>query len=104
MSEMEAAVSSRTRISPMWIIPVVAVVAGIWMVAQSYLSEGPTVTIEFATAEGLAANKTKVRMLSVEVGIVEEVALKPDMSGVLTVLIRLSGPRSPARFSCIRFP
>ena len=86
MSEIQAAVSSRTRISPMWIIPVVAVVAGIWMVAQSYLNEGPTVSIEFKTAAGLAANKTKIKMLSVDIGIVELVTLKPDMSGVLVTV------------------
>jgi paraquat-inducible protein B len=82
MSELAPSISTRTRVSPLWIIPIVALVAGIWMVVQSYLSEGPTITINFATAEGLAAGKTKVKMLSVEVGLVEAVALNKDMSGV----------------------
>jgi paraquat-inducible protein B len=82
MTDTAPLISTRTRVSPLWIIPIVALVAGIWMVVQSYLSEGPTITINFETAEGLTAGKTKVKMLSVEVGLVEAVSLNKDMSGV----------------------
>jgi len=86
MSELEPSVSSRTGISPLWIIPIVALVAGIWMVVQNYLSQGPTISVEFKTAESLVAGKTKVKMLDVDVGQVESVTLKPDLSGVKAVI------------------
>lgn len=82
MTDNAPSISSRTRVSPLWIIPVAALVAGIWMVVQTYLSEGPTITIEFKTAEGLAAGKTRVKMLNVDVGLVEEVTLNEAMDGV----------------------
>ena len=94
MTDNAASISTRTRVSPLWIIPIVALVAGIWMVVQSYLSEGPTITINFETAEGLAAGKTKVKMLSVEVGLVEAVSLNKDMTGV-KVTVSLDKAVSP---------
>jgi len=94
MSELEPTVSRKKRISPLWIVPVVALVAGIWMVVQSYLSQGPTITIEFKTAEGLEEGKTKVKMLNVDVGVVEEVRLKKDVSGV-TATVQLDKEIAP---------
>jgi len=82
MTDLEPDVSTRAGVSPMWIIPIVALVAGIWMVVQSYLSEGPTIEIHFQTAAGLEEGKTKVKMLAVDVGLVEEVVLNEDVSGV----------------------
>jgi paraquat-inducible protein B len=82
MTDLEPDVSTRAGVSPMWIIPIVALVAGVWMVVQSYLSEGPTIRIHFQTAAGLEEGKTKVKMLAVDVGLVEEVVLNDDISGV----------------------
>ena len=86
MAELEPTITTRARLSPLWIIPAVALVAGIWMVVQAYLAEGPTVMIEFRTAEGLEEGKTKIKMLDVEVGIVEEVRLKEDVSGIIATV------------------
>lgn len=83
MSEAEAVVTRGRRPAAIWLLPVVAAVLGIWMVIYNYLSEGPTVTIEFATAKGLEAGKTRIRALEVDVGVVEEVRLKDDLSGVV---------------------
>ncbi len=88
MSELDPNISSGKRVSPLWIVPAVAVVAGIWMMAHAVLTEGPTITIHFETAEGLEEGKTKVKMLNVGVGLVEEVTLKPDASGV-TATVKL---------------
>ncbi len=88
MSELDPNISSGKRVSPLWIVPAVAVVAGIWMVAHAMLTEGPTITIHFETAAGLEEGKTKVKMLEVGVGLVEEVILKPDASGV-TATVKL---------------
>lgn len=86
MSEVAPSISKKARVSPLWIIPLVALVAGIWMVTQAYLAEGPTITVSFETADGIEAGKTKVKMLAVEVGLVEEITLKEDISGVLATI------------------
>jgi paraquat-inducible protein B len=83
VSEAEAVVSSRKRPAAIWLVPIVALVLGIWMVIYSYMSEGPTITIEFETAQGVEAGKTNIRALEVDVGVVEAVHLKDDLSGVI---------------------
>ncbi|HZL99445.1 MAG TPA: MlaD family protein, partial [Planctomycetota bacterium] len=54
----------------------------------------PEIRIEFSTADGLEAGKTKLRFKSVEVGEVETVELKSDLSGVI-VTARM-GPKTEA--------
>lgn len=82
MAEMKPTVSRGRKFSAIWIIPLVALLIGVWMVIHTAMTEGPTITIEFNTAEGLEAGKTKVRLLSHEIGLVETVVLKEDVSGV----------------------
>ncbi|MGB5763135.1 MAG: intermembrane transport protein PqiB [Sedimenticolaceae bacterium] len=86
MSENKPSVSRGRKFSGVWIIPLVAVAIGAWMVIHTAMTEGPTITIEFKTAEGLEAGKTKVRILSHEIGLVEDVVLKADVSGVIATV------------------
>ena len=88
MSEMKATVSSGRKFSAIWILPLVTLVVGVIIVVHSMMTEGPTITIDFATADGLDVGKTKVRLLSVNVGVVENVSIKEDLSGV-TATIKL---------------
>ncbi|MBL4782351.1 MAG: intermembrane transport protein PqiB [Porticoccaceae bacterium] len=82
MSEMKATVSSGRKFSAIWILPLVTLIVGLVVVVHSMLTQGPTITIDFATAEGLEVGKTKIRLLSVNVGVVESVSIKEDLSGV----------------------
>ena len=58
-------IDKRKRLSVIWIIPIVALALGLWMVVHTKLSEGPLIHIQFETAEGLVAAKTKVKYLNV---------------------------------------
>jgi paraquat-inducible protein B len=73
----------RRRISFVWIIPIVAVAIGGWLAYTTIAEKGPTITISFKTAEGLEAGKTKVKFKDVDIGQVESVTFKPDLSGVV---------------------
>lgn len=85
----EAVISdSQRRFTAVWILPLVAIVAGIWVIIHSYLNEGPQVSVTFATAEGLKAGETKVKRLSVELGVVSDVYLNEGYNDV-TVIIKL---------------
>jgi paraquat-inducible protein B len=68
----------RTRLSAVWLIPILAAAAGGWVAVTRVLAEGPEVTIEFATAEGLAAGKTKISYNGVEVGTLTDIDLSDD--------------------------
>ena len=69
-----------------WIIPILALVVGLWMVIHTKLSEGPTITIRFENANGLVANKTKVEYLNVAVGQVQDVRLNKNKDGVVVTI------------------
>lgn len=78
----EAVVAARSRISVVWLIPLVAVLIGAWLVYQNYAGRGPEILIEFKTAEGLMAGKTRIKLKDVDVGLVEEVRVTDDLQHV----------------------
>lgn len=83
MTEAETVVkSTRIRIAPIWIVPIAAVVLGLWLAINAYLSQGPTVEIKFASANGIEEGKTLVKVLSVDIGLVTDIRLSDDMKGV----------------------
>ena len=69
--------------SLVWLIPLVAVGIGLWLAWTTFAHQGPVVRITFATAEGLEAGQTRVRYREVEVGMVEDVRVLPDLSGIV---------------------
>jgi paraquat-inducible protein B len=71
-----------TRISIVWIIPILAAVMAIGIAIQRVLSEGPTITIVFKAGEGLEAGKTFVKYKDVNIGQVTAVQLASDSSSV----------------------
>lgn len=86
MAELKPTLSSRKRVSPIWIIPIVALVLGIWMVIHTFMTEGPEIQIRFNTADGVEAGKTKVKLRNVDIGLVENVSLSEDMEGVVVTI------------------
>lgn len=85
----EALVDDRRRVSLVWLIPLVAVLAALWLGYRTYTQQGPLVSITFLTAQGLEAGKTRVRFKDVDVGVVEAIELTRDLSKV-RVRVRLS--------------
>ena len=71
-----------TRISVVWIIPILAAVVAIGIAVQRIMSEGPTITIVFNAASGLEAGKTFVKYKDVNIGQVTAVKLSSDHSKV----------------------
>jgi len=82
--ESKAVAKKRTRLSLVWIIPIVAAVVGAWVAVTRILGEGPKITIVFKSAEGLEAGKTKIEYNGVEVGTVTTVRLSEDHKHVIT--------------------
>ncbi|MFK0375129.1 intermembrane transport protein PqiB [Pandoraea sp. NPDC090278] len=78
------AIEPRKRWAPslVWLIPLVAAVIGLSLVAKVLIERGPSVTIDFKTAEGLEAGKTKVKYKEVDIGTVKSIELSEDLSHV----------------------
>jgi paraquat-inducible protein B len=72
----------RTRISVIWIIPILAALVAIGIAVQRILSEGPTITIIFTAAEGIEAGKTLIKYKDVAIGRVTAVHLTPTYTRV----------------------
>jgi paraquat-inducible protein B len=79
-----AAVARRKRrqISLVWIVPLVAVVIGIYLVVHALRTTGPTIQIQFKTAEGIEAGKTKIKYKNVDFGTVDTITLGKDRNAV----------------------
>jgi paraquat-inducible protein B len=82
--ESRVVAKSRTRLSLVWIVPIVAALAGAWVAVTRILAEGPEIRIVFRSAEGLEAGKTKIEYNGVEVGIVMTIRLSDDHRSVIT--------------------
>lgn len=72
----------RSRLSIVWIIPVLAVLVGIGIAVQRIRAEGPTITIVFRSAEGIEAGKTFIRYKDVIIGQVKTVQFTEDYQNV----------------------
>jgi paraquat-inducible protein B len=79
----QAQIKESNAISKAWIVPLVALSIGLWMVYYQWTNQGPLITIEFNTAEGLEADKTKIKTRDVDIGVVKKIELKPDLTGVI---------------------
>jgi paraquat-inducible protein B len=76
----------QTRLSLVWIIPILAAVVGAWVAATRIMSEGQEISIEFNSAEGLQAGKTKIHYKGVEVGTLETIRLSEDHRHVIATV------------------
>ncbi|MDB5988514.1 MAG: Paraquat-inducible protein [Nevskia sp.] len=85
-----------------WLVPLVAALAAVVLVARTYLNSGPSISITFETAEGLEAGKTEVRYKDVVVGKVKQLLLSKDHKEV-TVHVDLSNTASGVAVADTRF-
>ena len=77
-----------------WLVPAVALVIGAWLAISHYLERGTTIIISFRTAEGLQAGKTKIKYKDIDVGVITEINLAPDLSGVVATAELVKGAES----------
>jgi paraquat-inducible protein B len=65
--------------SPVWLIPLAALLIGCWLLFQTWYQQGPTVVVQFANAEGIESGKTEVRYKAVSVGKLKKLKLSDDL-------------------------
>src|SRR5690606_39162807 len=81
--EPEVVQREKGRISWIWLVPLVALLAGASLLVRDWLQTGPEVTVSFESAEGLEVGLTKLRYRDVAVGAVSDIRVAPDRSRVL---------------------
>ncbi|MGJ7509980.1 intermembrane transport protein PqiB [Variovorax sp. GT1P44] len=88
--------------SLIWVIPIVAALVGVTLVARILMERGPEIVLTFRTAEGLEAGKTAVKYKDVQIGTVQSIRLAHDRSHV-RVLVQLKKEASAFTAKDTRF-
>jgi len=81
--ESKTIVKKKTRLSLVWIIPIVAALIGAWVAVTTIMNEGPKITIVLKSAEGLEAGKTKIHYNGVDIGTIKMIRLTDDHRNVI---------------------
>ena len=68
--------------SVVWLIPLIALIAGGWLLVKDIRNRGPVVTLLMDSAEGIEVNNTVIKVLNVDVGRVTRIKLRDDQKGV----------------------
>ncbi|PLX84456.1 MAG: paraquat-inducible protein B, partial [Desulfuromonas sp.] len=79
----KALVQTKQSFSVIWVVPLIALLIGGWLAYKAAAEKGPTITITFASADGLEADKTLIKFKDVEIGKVVRIELLNDLSGVI---------------------
>ncbi|MEO9946205.1 MAG: intermembrane transport protein PqiB [Paraglaciecola sp.] len=82
----DAIVTEKRSVSKIWLIPLITLLIALWMTYYHWANQGPLITIEFDTATGLEAGKTKVKTRDVDIGVVNKIVLSDDLSSVLVTV------------------
>ncbi|HEX3397695.1 MAG TPA: MlaD family protein [Steroidobacteraceae bacterium] len=97
LEDLPAAVPARSvwgRLPLVWILPAVVVLAGGFVVIREKLAQGTSIEIRFENAEGLEANKTKIRYKDVEIGEVRDIRVGDDRKEVIVTADILGNAQS----------
>jgi paraquat-inducible protein B len=94
MSDPVPSASNLSRTLVVWLVPLIALAASGWLLHRQYRDRGPVIAIDFANGAGLQAGKTPLLHKGVAVGLVQDVALKPDLDGV-RVRVELDASAAP---------
>ena len=80
-----AVVKNIQAISPVWLVPVVAVVIALWLAVQAQLQKGSIVEIYFDSAHDIKAGQTAIKLNDVKVGVVKDLSLSDDLKSVKVI-------------------
>ena len=73
---------SRRGISPIWILPVVALLIASWLVYKSVIDAGIMVTIRFDNAQGIEKGKTQVIYRGMPIGVVKNLSISKSFRSI----------------------
>lgn len=80
-----ATVQRISSISPIWIVPAVALAIALWLAVQARMEKGATIEIEFSSAADIIPGQTQIRLKDVRIGMVKDVRLTRDLKSVRVI-------------------
>jgi len=76
-------VSAKKGFSPVWILPIVALLIGLGLIAKSYLNAGIIITLQVPAADGIVDGKTRVLFKGIAAGVVKDRDITDDLQHVV---------------------
>ena len=70
-------------ISPIWLLPTLAVLLGAWLLFKAWSEAGISIDIQFDSAKGITAGETQIFYQGLDIGVVKSVELAPNLEGVI---------------------
>lgn len=77
------------RFNTIWLVPLLAFIVAGWMIYDNWASQGPQIILVANDAEGIEADKTKIKVHNVDVGQVKKVKLTEDFKQAL-ITVRMN--------------
>lgn len=75
-------IKANKGISPLWILPILTLLLAAWLVGKAIHDAGERIQIHFADAQGLIAGRTPIRYQGLEVGMVRDIKLSPELDSI----------------------
>lgn len=72
----------KSPLSPIWILPILALCIGGWLAYTSHRDAGIDITVHFSSADGITPGKTKVVFKGIPIGTVEKITIDETITGV----------------------
>ena len=88
---LSATVSTIKGFNRIWLIPILALFIGAWMLFYTWMQQGPEIEILFDSASGIEEGKTKIKVRSLDIGTVTKVHFNDDFDGVIVTAQMLPG-------------
>ncbi|WP_432453049.1 MlaD family protein [Agarivorans sp. QJM3NY_29] len=84
MNKISTAEYKKERIiSPIWLLPILAVLLGGWLLFKAWSEAGIKIDIVFESAQGITTGQTQVFYQGLDIGVVKSVKLGPKLQGVV---------------------
>jgi len=75
-------IKKKKGISPIWILPIIALIIGGWLLYDSYKNAGVDIVVHFPDAEGITIGKSEVIYKGISIGVVRDIAVDPGVDSV----------------------
>jgi paraquat-inducible protein B len=76
-------VAKQHSLSPIWFVPVIAIIIALTLAVRAWQAQGPIVPIYFNEAEGIEPGRTKIRYKNVDVGTVKSIKVSENLTKIV---------------------
>lgn len=89
----EVIIKQKEGISAVWLVPIIALLFGAWLIIKAVSERGVFITVQFDNASGIVVGKTEVRYKGLPAGVVTDIDVTDDLQYVDVEIEMLSGTK-----------